>query len=398
MTAPMNLDPSVASNGLPPDEVIDALLAGIVRVRRRVEIYESDGVTPFDDPFWNLRLVGGNITVDRDRDERRMCEFEFTNGDHALDIDAQEGFWYDKTLKAFWGIRYGANKFWETQIGEFMVDRLGEARFPKTMKVTGRDYTKKCLNTKIKSSVQFPQGTPIEQIVASLAGNSGITKLRLPYTGQSYQRDVVFERGTDRWKIMKDVCDSIGYEVYFTGDGYLTIRPYPDPTFSPITWIFRGGEVDGTLIDYDRSSNDSRIRNKIVVTGAATTIDNLSTVIYAEAANNDPSSPTRIGRLGERTEFYESDLFTTMAAAQQFADAQLAISALEEYEVNFSSLIIPWLDAGDIVEVHDGTQTFEYVPRRFLFSNFSIPMGLGPMTGVGRRVTLIGVTENLEYA
>lgn len=397
----INLDPGLASLGLPPAEVIDALIAGVVRIRRRAELYEPDATTPFDINRWDARLTGGQITVDRDRNERRMCDLQFENNDNSLDINAIEGFWYDKIIKVFWGIRYNNDAgpaFWETQVGEFMIDRISEGRFPHVAKVTGRDYTKKCLNTKIGSSIQFPQGTPIENIVQALAANSGITKFRLPYTGLSYDRDAVFERGTDRWKIMHDIADSVAYEVYFTGDGYLTMRPYPDPTFSPVQWIFRGGELDGTLVDYERSSNDSRIKNKIVVVGAGSTTETgVTRIVYAEASNTDVNSPTRIARIGERTEFIESEFYTTTEQAQRFANARLAVSALEEYEINFSSMIIPWLDAGDIVDVHDNSDPSTYIPRRFLLSNYTLPMSLGAMTAVGRRITLVGTTENLEY-
>lgn len=396
----INLDPGLAHLGLPPAEVIDALIAGVVRIKRRAELYEADGVTPFDINRWDARLTGGSITVDRDRSERRMCDLEFENDDNSLDIDAIQGFWYDKIVKVFWGIRYNNESgaaFWETQVGEFMIDRITEGRFPHVARITGRDYTKKCLKTKIGSSVQFPQGTPIENIIRALAANSGITKFRLPYTGLTYERDAVFERGTDRWNIMYEIADSMAYEVYFTADGYLTMRPYPDPTFSPVQWIFRGGTLDGTLVDYELSATDARIKNKIVVVGAASTSSiGVSRTVYAEASNTDVNSPTRIARIGERTEFIESDFYTTNEQAQRFCNARLAISSLEEFEMNFSSMIIPWLDAGDIVDIH-GADESSYVPRRFLLSNFTLPLSLGAMTGVGRRITLVGITENLEY-
>lgn len=399
----LNVDPGLVSLDLPPAEVIDAMLAGVVRIRRRAELYEADGVTPFNISRWNARLTSGSITVDSSRNERRMCDLMFENDDRSLNVDAVEGFWYDKIVKTFWGIvynnPYGQKAIWETQIGEFLIDRISEGRFPHIVKVTGRDYTKRCLNTKIRDSLQFPSNTPIEQIIASLAGNSGIRKLRLPFTGQRFTSSVVFERGMDRWEVMKKVADSIGYEIYFTADGHLTMRPYPDPTYSPVRWIFRTGELDGTLVDYERSSTDARIKNKIIVIGSTTETAGLLTTVYAEASNTDPLSPTRIERIGERTEIIESDYFDSTVAAQEFANTRLAVSSLEEYEMSFTSLIIPWLDGGDIVDIREDDDAEEsiFVPRRFLLSNFTLPMGLGTMTGTGRRITLLGVTENLEY-
>lgn len=395
------LPPTIAQYGIPSDEVIDALLAGIVRVRRRAEIYEADGVTPFNISDWDGRLVTGSITLDRTRDERRMCDLTFQNNDNALKIQPISGFWYDKVIKCFWGLRYfdtlGIQRSWEAQIGEFMIDRISEDRFPKTVKITGRDYTKKCLVSKIKYSVAFTQNTPIEEMIRALAANAGITKIALPYTGQSYTRDVVFEQFTDRWKIMKELADSIGYEVFFRGDGYLTMHPYPDPVMSPISWIFRPGQLDGTLVDFVRSSNDSRVYNHIMVRGATNTSSfGFNTTVFSERLNTASDSPTNIDRIGDRVYPIQSDYITTQEQADLIAEQQLRISSLEEYEMQFTSVVLPWLDVSTIVDIVD-EDVADTTPQRFLLSSLNLSMELGPMTGVGRRVTITGSNQQLEY-
>lgn len=394
--------PNVPYLGLPPDEVLDALLDGIVRIRRRAEIYEFDGVTKFDIDRWDARLVsGGSITVDRERDERRMCDLLLENNDNALKIDPRTGFWYDKIIKCFWGISYfdasGNPAFWEVQIGEFMIDRIDETYFPNTVKITGRDYTKKCIVSKLKNSVQFPKFTPIESIIAALAGNAGVTKMALPFTGRVYDLDVVFERGKDRWATMKKVCDSIGYECFFRADGYLTMAPYPDPIYSPTAWIFKPGVGDGSLVDYARTSNDSGIKNHIVVTGAKLTdISGFNETVFGEAINTNPDSPTNISRIGDRTDFYDSDYITSSAQAQALAESMMRIAALEEYEINFTSVVLPWLDVSTIVDIWDADAS-PTTPQRFLLAQLSLSMDLGPMTGIGKRVTIVGTDQTLEY-
>lgn len=394
--------PNVPYLGLPPDEVLDALLDGIVRVKRRAEIYESDGVTPFEINRWNARLItGGSITVDRERDERRMCDLLFENNDNALKIEPRTGFWYDKIIKCFWGISYfgfdGNPAFWEVQTGEFMIDRIDEAYFPNVVKITGRDYTKKCLVSKLKNSLQFPKFTPIEDIIAALAGNAGITKLALPFTGRVYDLDVVFERGKDRWATMKQVCNSIGYECFFRADGYLTMAPYPDPVYSPVAWIFKPGQADGSLVDYNRTSNDSGIKNHIVVTGAKLTDEfGFNETVFGEAINTNPDSPTNVDRIGDRTDFYDSDYITSTAQAQALADSMMRIAALEEYEISFTSVVLPWLDVSQIVDVWDADAA-PTTPQRFLLAQLSLSMDLGPMTGLGKRVTIVGTDQTLEY-
>ena len=395
------LPPTLPIQGIPSDEVIDALLSGVVRVRRRAEIYESDGTTPMDIPNWDKRLISGNITLDRTRDERRMCDLIFENDDNALRLEPISGLFYDKIIKCFWGIKYfdaaGDVQFYDTQIGEFMIDRIQEARFPNTVKITGRDYTKKCLISKLKFSVQFSATTPVEEMIRALAANAGINKIALPYTGQVYTRDTVFEQFSPRWKIMKDLADSIGYEVYFRGDGYLTMQPYPDPVLSPLAWIFRPGMLDGSLVDFDRSTNDSRVYNHIMVRGATTTNDSgFNTTVFSERLNTDPNSPTNIERIGDRVLPITSDFITSQDQADLIAEQQMRIASLEEFEINFESVVLPWIDVSTIVDIIDH-RVASTTPQRFLLSSLNLNMELGPMSGLGRRVTITGSDQQLEY-
>lgn len=397
---PSPMRPSLADGGIPDDDVLNALLSGVVRVRRRVEIYESDGITPWDIERWDARLVSGTITVDRDRDERRMCDLVLENDDNALQIDAYDGLWYDKILKAYWGILYESSlgtQLWEVQIGEFMIDRIDESRFPHAVQVTGRDYTKKCLVSKIKYSLSFPQGTAVEDIIRALAANAGVTKFALPYTGQSFTRDIVFTQGTARWEVMKQVADSIGYEVYFRGDGYLTMKPYPDPVMSPVAWVFQGGSADGTLVDFKRSTNDSRIRNHIIVIGATNSDESgFNETVFSELLNTDSGSPTRIDRIGDRVDFFESDYITSQDQADEICRQRMRIASLEEYQMDFTSVVLPWLDASAIVDVVD-PRVATTTPQRFLLVSLNLSMSLGPMSGVSRRVTITGTDQSLEY-
>ncbi len=395
---------SMAAIGLPPDEVVTALLSGVVRVRRRIEIYESDGVTKFNIPYWNQRLVTGSVTFDRERDERRMCDITLDNSDRLLINDPYTGFWFDKIIKAFWGLIYydaaGTQKYWETPIGEYLIDRIDESKFPHTIKLTGRDYAKKCLGSRLQYSLQFPAMTSIESIIQSLAANAGVTKFAMPLTGLVYAKDIVFERGKERWNVMKQVADTVSHEVFFRADGKLTMAPYPDPTFDPLIWTFEGGATQGSLVKWDRSSNDSNLFNHIIIAGSSSTATDgtgIVSTVFAEARNDDPGSPTRIARIGDRTKpVIQSDYITSDSQAQSLANALLKISALEEYNINFESSVLPWIDVGTIVGIDDDSPSV-YSPKRFLLSSLSIPLRLGAMTGVGRRVTMVGSLQTWGF-
>lgn len=390
-------------NLAPPQGAIDAVVAAYTNVTRRLEIYEYDGNTLWAGAGLGSRLVDGSISVDSTRDERRTLDCVLDNADGALRHDPYNGLWFDKVIKVWRGVKYWGfdpisglpiQKTYEAQLGEFLIDRVDADNFPNLIKITARDYTKKMLTSKITASMQFPAKTAVEEIIKALAANAGITKFLLPTTGKVVDSTTVFEKGTERWKVCKELADTAGFDLYFDATGYLVMREFLDPTTSPVAYTFQTGSTTGNLIKWTKSSNDSRVYNHIIVTGDEQTdpqLDGSTSIVFAEAKNTSNDSPTRISRLGDRTYFYSSPFFTTKAQAQAVANSWLSLKALEEFNMNFDALVVPWLEAGSIVEILDPDRT-DYEPTRFLLDSFNIPLPLSPMSGVGKRVTIVGDT------
>lgn len=274
---------------------------------------------------------------------------------------------------------------WETQVGEFMIDRLSEPHRPREIKITGRDYTKKLLMSKFTGATQFAAGQPLEQLVASIAGAGGVSKRLLPATAVVVGREFFFERGVSRWEAIKEICTAYNYEVFFDATGYLTIRPFRDPTTSPpILWLQTGKE--GQVASYEKSTSDSRIFNRILVIGENS--DSGTPTVWAQAVNDDLNSPTNIYTLGDRYMEISSAFVETNDQAAELAQNYLAINALEEFELSFETLMMPWLEVGDILGWID-PRADANDPDTFLLSSISIPLDLGPMSGSARRVTII---------
>lgn len=276
---------------------------------------------------------------------------------------------------------------WEVQVGEFMIDQITEDHFPYVVRVVGRDYTKKCLLSKYATATSYASGTAIETAIKSIAQAAGISKFLFPVTGHSLGKAYTFERGVSRWEAMKQISDAFGYELFFDAQGYLVLRLYQDPVSSPIAYTLATGPLQGNLVSYTKSVNDSRIYNKIVVTGESS--DANIPPVAATATNTNPDSPTRIAKLGERLYQYSSSFITTTQQAQDVADKFLKIHALEEFDLNFSSIALPWLEVGEIVEFIDPRPSADQ-PTRFLLSSLNLPLGLGAMSGNAKRVSVVG--------
>lgn len=276
---------------------------------------------------------------------------------------------------------------WETQLGEFMIDRISEAHFPYVVAISGRDYTKKLLLSKFTVTTAFSEGAAIETVIKTIAQNGGITKFIFPISGHTLGKDYYFERGVSRWEAMKDIASGFGYELFFDAQGYLVMREYQDPVTAPYAALLATGPSIGNLVSYEKSLNDSRIYNHILVTGE--TSDAGIPPVSAEALNTEPSSPTRIAAIGDRLYQYTSAFITTELQAQDVADKFLKVHSLEEFDLNFEAIALPWLDVGEIVRFDDPRPSAGQ-PDRFLLSNLSIPLGLGGMSGNGKRVTVVG--------
>lgn len=366
---------------VPPQAVIDAFLADSVQVHSYVDIFESDSTTP-----WRQRVAvtDGAVSVDSTRDERRNLDITFHDPEGDLGFGPDE-LWYDKIIKPYRGVILPDENFaWVTSLGEFLIDRITRQNFPSLVTATCRDYTKKLRLSRLAVTTIFVAGTPVEELISAVAANGGITRVNLAITDKTIPNDLTFERGTERWEIIKQLAESINHEVFFDNFGYLTLRPYIDPISSPLTMTFNTGRW-GNIVNFARQTDDTRLYNHVVVYGTS----QAAPLVYGEAENTEPSSPTRIALLGRRTYTYASEFITTNDQALAVAQRFLSRVALEAYDISLESIVLPWLEGGDAVEVVlPGTAAYE--PTRFILPQFTIPLGLGTQSGSAKRVSIVG--------
>lgn len=364
----------------PPGPVLDAILSPTTQIIRRVDIFEQDGQTQF---AIQAPIVSGSVTADQTRDERRNLDLELYNFDGQLD-PGPGGLWYDKTVKVYRGAVGLDGNQWITQIGEFKIDRIGEGSEANTIKITGRDFTKRLVDSLFRYTTLYRSTDSIQTVVQSIAFAAGIRKFDLPITGKVLDIDVIFEAGTSRWDAIKEVCVAASYEPFFKQNGELTMKLYADPSSTPPDFTFNEGP-GGVLVSYDKEATDANLKNVIVVSGESTE----TIPVTAVAANHRPGSPTSVEEIGERVERITSPLIVTSAQAQTLANSMLAVASLEEFNVNFTSLVMPWLDVGSIIDLPSIDNGSQFYSTRYLFSSLTIPLGLEPMSGNGKRVTLV---------
>lgn len=362
----------------PTPEVLAALEASVIKVWRVVDILEADE-SPWRE---NVGFSEGSVTVELDRDERRMFSLKLDNFDGDKSI-SPDNLWYDKIFRIRRGVSLEGTNY-EFNLGHFMVDQPNGGA-SSSLDISGRDYSKRMLNDKLEVITTFPTGTTIESIIKAVALNSGTKRLSIPQTGIGISAEASFDADTSRWDVAKQVANDYGYNLYFDRGGTLTMEEQQDPvTTAPTITI---GGVANNAISFSPTANDGQLFNHIVVVGTGGSSDEIP--VWASVENNEPSSPTRVERIGRRTKRVESALVTTEQEAMALAIKMLKVAALEQFSVSFSSLNYPWLDVGSIIELTD-PDAGAADPTRFLLTSLTIPLGVGLMEGTCKRVTVVG--------
>lgn len=361
--------------------IITATLDTVSKVIRWVDIYESDGTTM----WWQKAPVTvGKVSVSMDRGDRRTMNLTLENLDGEFD-SYPGGFWYDKVLRVYWGYEHSDGSTWSTPLGTYRIDTIVQPRFPHVVELTCRDFSSKLSTDSFSATEVYAVNSPIEVVVQQIATGGGITLYDLPGTGVSTSKEYVFEPGTSRWQAILDVCEAHNYLAYFTPEGELTMQAYPDPTTIPIKWEFKTG-IDGNLADYKKQTNPNKLYNHIVVIGE----DVDGNPVFGEAENTEPTSPTRIAAIGRRTAPpVRNPLITSSADCTAVAERLLRGAAQEQFEVPIQSLVLPWLDAGDVVQFTDPDPS-PGDPTKFVLVSYDIDLALGPMSATLSRVTTVG--------
>lgn len=277
---------------------------------------------------------------------------------------------------------------WETQTGEFVIDEIVSQHFPDTVTIKGRDYVAKLMSSEFKVDTAFTASDQLEDVIKSIATNGRIDPLKIivPTTNIALGKDFYFESGSSRWDAIKTLANSFNYEVYFDASGFLTMRTFREPVTSPLSFSFRTGPNEGSVANWEKRTSRTQMFNVVVVTGEAT--DTIP--VYGIAENHSPSSPTSIENLNQESVYkYTSSFITTTQQAQDLANSWLNVYSLEDYDLSLETLILPWLEVGDIIEFIQESDAGDD-PTRFLWSSFTIPFALGTMSGTGKRVTIVG--------
>jgi hypothetical protein len=183
-----------------------------------------------------------------------------------------------------------------------------------------------------------------------------------------------YDQGSDPWQACMDMAAAVGYELFFDAKGIVTGKPIPDPMTTAVTWNFTddqtailgyGGTGSASLLGSPYSTpvevsvdmTRDGIFNDIVIQGTGDT--NLATYngdgleiesapILAEAADNNPQSPTWVrGAMGDVPNFVSSSLVTG-DGAQPMANNELSVALSSAWTITLSIPPNPTIDVDQV--------------------------------------------------
>lgn len=125
---------------------------------------------------------------------------------------------------------------------------------------------------------------------------------------------------------------------------------------------------DRILLSIRASFNDENLYNHALVIATG----NKAAIVYGEASDTDPNSPTRIEAIGDRVFRYETDLITTQQTANKAAMKAFLDNCLVSEDIALEAICNPALEGNDVIGVQE--LTFSQIERNFRLQSFTIPL------------------------
>lgn len=355
-----------------------------------------------DDPRWDSALMGnrragfiqnyivdGSVDVDIARGTRRTMNLSLMNPEAEFTPKSDwGGFFYVNRMVRLWrGILLNGEEEL-VPIGTFMIDTADVVaeRNMSLVVLTGSDLFKMVNKAKFGTPKKWAAGTPIQTVIKEMAQIAGVTRFVIdPLSERTTQRKEIqaainFERGSIIGDELLSFATAWGLEVFFDQLGRFVsqeIRPIRSPV-----WDYRPGE-DTSLLTAKASYKDELLYNHVIVTGTA----DEENPVYASAQDNDPSSPTYVGKIGKRTYMYESKFIATVAQAQDTANKLLAQNTKVTEDIELQAICNPAFEGNDVIGVFE--PTFTKLNNRLRLQSFTVPLSSSRQTIRLRRMVTV---------
>jgi hypothetical protein len=300
----------------------------------------------------NLRIIGGNVTVDKTNDVRRRCTVTLEDPTGALIPTSPSSLLtpYGNELRLWRGVTYvdGTSEMVPLGVFRMATVRVRDSGADVTIEVTGYDRARAVQRAKFTDTYSVAAGTDLATAIQALI-TSRVSGLTFSFANTTATTPgVTYQAGDDPWKAARELATAGGYELFFDADGICVLRPEPDTSTAATVWDFTEGSTN-TATSLDRAFTDENVYSDVIATGEGTGV---VPPVRGQARDTTTTSPTYyLGSFGDVPYFFSSPLMVSAAIATVTAAALLNRLVGFTDQVGFTAVPNPALDVSDVVTV-----------------------------------------------
>lgn len=292
---------------------------------------------------------------------------------------------YGNEIQVSRGVLYDDASSELASLGVFRIDEVDvtETSGGVEIKVAGLDRSARIIDAEFEEPYQVAASTNYATaILAVIQDAYPDVQHRLTATSAITPGTLIAQEGDDRWAFAQSMATAIGMALYFDGDGVLVLEPVTAVGSSPAVVQLTEG-VGGVLVQAGRSWKRQGAYNRYIATGENT--GDATAPARGVATDDNPLSPTYYyGPFGKVPGFYQSQLITTDAQAQDAAAAMLAKQLGTSESVSFGAVVNPALEPGDVARI---ARAKLGINEDHILDQIVIPLAAsGTMTGQTRAV------------
>lgn len=315
----------------------------------KAEVWSSD------QKLSTLKIENGSVTVSAKNATRRICEVTLSTS-RAADNDVPDNDYdlltpFGNELRLYRGIQYSDGTQEYIPLGVFVITdvAINDRADGVAIKVMGEDRSIIVSRSKWLEPYQMVSGTLETSITALLQSRYSDVQVSFPTTGITIGQVILgADKANDPWKDAVQICELVGYDLYFDVTGVVTMKPFPTLDGAVVVATYEEGNGT-TITELDRTISTKETFNGVVYTVSGTQV---TTPIKVTVWDEDSTSPTyRYGKFGQVPIFISSNLVQTTDAATTAATNLLYTYIGSQETINWNSLVDPTLDVQDVVYV-----------------------------------------------
>jgi hypothetical protein len=357
----------------------------------KAEIWTSDQL------LTTLDVRSGSVVINAKNSVRRTCSVELVTNRTSTNLVPKSDFDYlapyGNELRLYRGVQFKDGTTEYVPLGVFVMTTvdISDSNEGVVIQIQGEDRSLLVTRAKWLEPYQMVSASLETAISAMLKTRYADIFVNFPTTNITIGQVVLgTDQDNDPWKDAVQLCEMVGYDLFFDADGVATMRQFPSLDGSVVVKSF--SENSGTTITaLQRSISTKETFNGIVYVVEGTQV---TTPIRVTVWDEDSTSPTyRYGKFGQVPKFVKTNVSITSAAATTAAKNLLNTYIGSQEIIKWDGVVDPTLEAQDVVYVQANGS---YVDRLVIIDSITIPMSpFEPMSAEARIVRVVATGETV---